>query len=519
MKNIPYYTPEVYNNFYEMLTGLYIKYPKRTAVQFVKNNHLIKFSYSELIEEISCIYGYYCNNQIAGQNIGIISENRYEYITIYLASVFANVIAPIDKENNSELLELTVNKFDISILFYTNKTAKLVNSINTNARLINIDDFYSEIIKEKYSVEEFYWNTRKTKSNRFCTLAFTSGTTGDIKGVMLSQHNILSNLKGALENNRLHRRTLLVLPMNHTYAFNPGVLTALYNAATISLNMDLKYFSRDMKYYNPGYIGAVPMIVEGIYNTIIREAKRTGKEKLLNRMIKISKFFSKFGIDLRHIFFGKLINKGLRVIVSGGATLNPYYVEKFDELGIKVLNGYGLTECAPLISVNREVNNVNGSVGTIIKDDEIRISAEGEILVKGPNVMLGYYKDKEATNECIEDGFFKTGDLGYVENNILYITGRKKNLIILGNGKNFSPEPVENKLLELEYIKECIVTTRNERVIALIYPEGNIDTINEDIKAINASLPSYMSIEDYEIVTEEFKKNSNKKIMRNNYVR
>ena len=518
MKNIPYHIPEIYNNFYEMLSGLYNKCPERIAVQFTQNNQLVKLSYQELIGEISSIYAYFRSNNITGQNIGIIAENRYEYITIYLATVFSNVIAPIDKEINTELLDSTVKNFDISIIFYSNKTKKLVNSINTKVRLINIDDYYNELIRNNYHIEEFWENIKDTDSNRFSTLAFTSGTTGEIKGAMLSQYNIVSNLKGALQNNRLHRRTLLMLPMNHTYAFNPGVLTALYNGSTLSLNMDLKRFASDMKLYNPWYIGVVPMVVEGMYNTIIREARRTGKEKLLNRMIKISKAFRKIGIDLRHIFFGRLINKGLRVIVSGGAALNPYYVDRFDELGIKVLNGYGLTECSPLISVNREVYNVKGSVGTIIKEDEVRIASDGEILVKGPNVMLGYYKDEAATKECMENGYFKTGDLGYVENNVLFITGRKKNLIILGNGKNFSPEVVESKLLEISYIKECIVTTRNNKITALIFPEGDASSIKDDIKALNKNLPGYMAIESYEILTEEFEKNSNKKIVRNKYV-
>jgi len=210
-------------------------------------------------------------------------------------------------------------------------------------------------------------------------------------------------------------------------------------------------------------------------------------------------------------------------MVSGGAALNPIYVEKFGELGIKLLNGYGLTECSPLVAVNRDIYNVQGSVGTIIKDDEVKIAKDGEILVKGPNVMLGYYKDKKATSESIKNGYFKTGDFGYKKGNVLYITGRKKNLIILENGKNFSPEVIEEKLNELSYVKECIVTTRKQKnntiIVAKLYIDGDMSSLENDIEKINSVFPKYMHIDDYEIMEEEFEKNSTKKIIRSKYVK
>ena len=240
-------------------------------------------------------------------------------------------------------------------------------------------------------------------------------------------------------------------------------------------------------------------------------------------MIKISNFLLKLKIDLRHLFFGNILNKRLRLMVSGGASLNPIYIEKFNELGIKILNGYGLTECSPLVAVNRENNNIPGSVGTIIKDDTVKIEKDGEILVKGPNIMLGYYKDEKLTKEVIKNGYFKTGDFGYKKDNILYITGRKKNLIILENGKNFSPEQIEEKLLQLEYIKECLITTKKKNkvsiIVAKIYMEEPSDKLKEDIDKINKTLPNYMNIDEYEIMEKEFEKNSSKKIIRSKYVK
>ena len=452
------------------------------------------------------------------------AENRYEYITVYLSSVFLNVIVPLDKELDCESIKKSINRFDIDVFFYTNKTKNKISKISNKGKIkfINIDDEYASIIDKKYSIEDFFEEIKTVDKNKFSILASTSGTDGNIKGVMLSQYNVLSNLRAALENNVLRSPTLVVLPMNHTYGFNPGVLNTLYIGGELCINMDLKYLKRDLKVFNPYFIGVVPMLVEGLYNNIIREAKRRKKYKLFCRMIKISNFLLKYNIDLRKLFFGNIINRRLKLIVSGGANLDEKYVKKYEELGIVLLNGYGMTECSPLIAVNRECNNIVGSVGTIIKDAKVKIADDGEILVKGPNVMLGYYNDLKATKKSMINGYFKTGDLGYVRDRVIFITGRKKNLIVLNNGKNFSPETIEKKLLELPYIEECIVTTRqlekNIIIVAKIYMKEVNNNIDEDIKKINKNLPKYMNIDKYELMEKEFEKNSSKKIRRNQYV-
>lgn len=521
---IDYYKTVKYNTFNEMLYAMYNTYNETIALKFFNKSKIIEITYKDLVEEIITIYNYFKINKIKNKNIGIISENRYEYITIYLSSVFDNVICPIDKELTEDSLKKLVEKFDIDVIFYTNKTKEKISKINKiKTRIINIDEEYKYIIQQKINIEHFFKETKKIDKHKFSILAFTSGTTDEMKGVMLSQYNVLSNLRAAIENNNLKTPTLAVLPMNHTYGFNPGVLNTLYNGTTLCLNLELKHITRDLKIFDPYFIAVVPMMVEGIYKNIIATAKRTKKYNLLKIMIKISNFLLKLKIDLRHLFFGNILNKKLRLMVSGGASLNPIYIEKFNELGIKILNGYGLTECSPLVAVNRENNNIPGSVGTIIKDDTVKIEKDGEILVKGPNIMLGYYKDEKSTKEVIKDGYFKTADFGYKKDNILYITGRKKNLIILENGKNFSPEQIEEKLLQLEYIKECLITTKKKNkvsiIVAKIYMEEPSDKLKEDIDKINKTLPNYMNIDEYEIMEKEFEKNSSKKIIRSKYVK
>ena len=520
----PYYKTVNYNNFYQMLKGWIERHPDVVALRYMEDDKIIDITYKETVKEISSIYNFFKINNMDNINIGIISENRYEYITIYLATAFNNVIVPIDKELDPDTLNKLYKDFDVEVLFCTNKTLnKVINSLKgIDIKIINIDEEYNSIINKKYNINKFFKEVKRVKKDKFSVLASTSGTSGEMKGVMLSQYNVVVNVRGTLENNILKSPTLSILPMNHTYGFNPGVLATLYNGTTLCINRDLKYILRDIKTFNPFFFEAVPMIIEGIYNNIIREAKRQNKYKLLCRMIKISNFLRRIHIDIRHLLFGNIINKRLRLVVSGGAALNPMYVEKFDELGIKILNGYGLTECSPTIAVSREFNNVIGSAGTIMNHIKVKIASDGEILVKGPCVMLGYYKNPKETKKCMVDGYFKTGDLGYVnEDKVIFVTGRKKNLIILSNGKNVSPELIEAKILNLDYVKECIVTTRrtknNTLIIAKIYMEKYNDNIEKDIKEINKTLPNYMHIDDYEIMDKEFEKNSSKKIKRDYY--
>lgn len=518
MAKTKYFKVVKYDNFYEMLYNTHKKYKNNIAIKYDD----ISLTYNDLTKHVSSIYKYLKNNKINNKNIGIISENRYEYIPIYLSVVFNNVIAPIDKEITSDKLKRLLIKFDIKILFYTNKTKKIIDDIKgIKITLINIDESFNSIINNEYDIKKFFNDIKNTDKNKFSTLAFTSGTTGEYKGAMLTQYNICSNLRAALQNNVLKSPTLCVLPMNHTYGFNPGVLNTLYNGGTLCITTNLKRIKDDLKKFNPYFIALVPMVVEGIYNNIIREAKRQNKYELLMKMIKISNTLLKFKIDLRKVLFGNLLNKRLKLIVSGGAHLDPYYIEKFNELGIIVLNGYGLTECSPLISVNREIDNHKGSIGLPIYKENIKIDKTGEILIKGPNVMLGYYNDKELTKESFKNGYYKSGDIGYIKDNILYITGRIKNLIILENGKNFSPEEIEQKLLNIPYIKECVVTSRQQNnisiVVAKLYIEGNSKNIQKDINKLNKSLPSYMNIDKYEIMESEFEKTSTKKIIRSKY--
>ena len=534
----PYLDTVIYDNFFEMLRGRYETNADTVALRWFEGEEIADISYAEMTKQVASVYAHLKNEGLLGHHVAIMSENRYEYIVIYLATVLNDVIVPIDREVSAETLKDLICRFDLDAVFVTDKTAKKLSNLSDDnddnvvkerllsLRRYNIDSDYAEIIKKQYPIEDFFEEVKDTDKERFAVLASTSGTDGRMKGVMLSQYNVITNIRGTLENNILESPTFAFLPMNHTYGFNPCILATLYNGTTLCINRDVKHLFRDIKAFNPFFFGAVPMAIESMYDGILREVKKRGKEKSFARLIKFSNFLRKHGIDMRHKFFGKIIAPNLRLVVNGGAPLRKEYVEKFDELGIMILNGYGLTECSPTIAVSRVYNNVAGSAGTIMKNIEVKIAEDGEILVKGPCVMLGYYKDAEGTASVMEDGYFKTGDIGYTDGRVIFVTGRKKNLIITENGKNVAPEYLEDKISAFEEVAECLVVPkkiRNSTVICakVFFKENTRDSeiqFQENLRILNETLPGYMRITDYEIMSEEFEKNSSRKIIRKRYL-
>ncbi|MBR5419888.1 MAG: AMP-binding protein [Lachnospiraceae bacterium] len=519
----PYLDTVLYDNFYELLKGRFGDSAEKSAIRYFAGDEIVSISYRELVRRVACVYFYLKEHLKDGAHIGILSENRYEYIVIWLAAVFDHVIVPLDKELDAESLAESGKAFDIDFLFCTEKTMKAAEGA-FGCELSCIDRSFSAIIENGDPVERFFGSVEHTDAERFAVLASTSGTDGRMKGVMLCQRNVIMNIRGTLENNVLKDPTLAFLPMNHSYGFHPCILATLYNGTTLCLNTELKHLARDLKAFDPYFFGAVPMVVEGLYDKILREVKRRGKERTFRRMIALSNGLRKLGIDLRHLFFGKFINPRLRLVVSGGAPLGAEAVKRFDELGITILNGYGLTECSPTVAVSRACQNVPGSAGFIMKHIEVKTAEDGELLVKGPCVMLGYYKDEASTKAVMRGEYLATGDLGHTEGKILFVTGRKKNLIILGNGKNVAPEYLEGKLGGLEAVRECLVVAAKgagkEKIIrALIRLKEGADAseLKEGIDGINRGLPPWMRIADSRILTEEFEKNGSGKILRSRY--
>ena len=395
--------------------------------------------------------------------------------------------------------------------------------------------------REKFAASpESYFNA-PIDTDKLSLLVFTSGTTGKGKGVMLSQNNILSVMSDIIPYIDFSEKTVGVLPLHHTYGSSVMLVGHAIIGSEIYISAGLRYVQKELKEQKPGHLVIVPLYLETFYRKILANVKEKGKEKQLRMLIKMSNAMRKTGVDLRRkLFSGVLAAFGgeVRTVISGGAPINPEIQEFFESIGITVLNGYGITECAPIIAVNRSRRIVPGSVGPVLDIDTVKIDepnedGEGEILVQGPNVMLGYYNDEEATSEAItEEGYFRTGDYGQLdENNVLYITGRKKNLIILSNGKNVYPEEIENELSATPGVLEIVVYEGQSRrgmshnaIVAEIYPDteylekNNITDVQAHIKpyvdAYNRSAVPYKKISVIKIRKKEFPKNTLRKIMR-----
>ena len=365
----------------------------------------------------------------------------------------------------------------------------------------------------------------KIQKQDIASIVYTSGTTGKSKGVLLTHYNFCSCARSACENVLCEGVSFLVLPLHHTYGLVTSVFSMMNYGVPIYINKSLKRLIQEFSKAKPQNMFVVPLMVEMIYKNIWNQAKAQGKEKLLYRLVKISDGLLKCKIDLRKMFFKSIrsaLGGELELMISGGAPIEEKYIKGFHSVGITVLNGYGITECGPVVAVNRNRFSVPDSVGIPLSCNQVRISEEGEILVKGDNVTQGYYQNEEENKKAFtQDGWFKTGDIGNIdEYGALHITGRIKNLIILSNGKNISAEALESQIYTIPYVKEVIVYGKNDKITAEVYLDENVadarNAIKKDIEQINRQLPQVQNIGDIIIRDTEFPKTSTKKIKRGN---
>ena len=383
----------------------------------------------------------------------------------------------------------------------------------------------------------------KIDTNKLASIVFTSGTTGKGKGVMLSQANIGLDMTLGMYNFDITRKTLHVLPPHHTFGSTVNYVGHLSQGCEVYISSGIKHVSDEIREQQPTHLILVPAFLEVMNRKIWTTARKTGKEGLLKVMMKVSDCLRKVGIDVRKKLFSSVLSAfggKLELIICGGAKLDEDIIRTFDSLGITILNGYGITECSPLISANRNKYRKPGSVGTPILACRVKIddpdeNGEGEICVKGPNVMLGYYNNPEATAEVFDkDGFSHTGDYGKLdEEGWIYITGRKKNLIILSNGKNVYPEEIEADLQKVEGVTEVVVYAGESRVqkdkitiVAEIFPDADLlkdkgitdlqKYFEDQVKALNAKMPPYKAVKRVKLRDAEFQKNTSRKITRFN---
>lgn len=470
------------------------------------------------------------------KKVAILSENSYYWIAAFYSIAIGKMTAiPLDpKLTDADLTDLMVRS-GCDAIYYTKDFSSAIEMMkNTDGvkltEYLPMEDFdklveagHSELANgaDNYLDDE-------VNADDLGFIVYTSGTTGKSKGVMLSQKNVASNAIATCRA-MTASQTVAFLPFNHTLSWASALFASPLLAEWGYICGNLRNLQKDMAEYHPQHITAVPLAVETIYKKIWFTARKSGKDAKLEKGLKLSKFLMKLGIDIRRKLFGEVIdNLGgkLEMIICGGAFLDPKYEKGLYDMGIQVINGYGTTECAPIITCNRLNNFKFGSAGYALECNEIKINEPdedgvGEILVKGTNVMMGYYNEPEATAEAFEDGWFKTGDYGYLDKDgFLFLRGRKKNLIILSNGKNVSPEEIEDKLSTIDYVKEVLVYEEDGAITAEFYldtvetPDAK-DRLKKDVRAVNLQLPAYKQVTRTKLRDTEFPKTTTLKIKRN----
>ena len=557
MKKHALHEKKEFANVRELVEWAAVEYKDRIAYSYKPNPHkdeIIKIGFVELRDDVRALASELLAMGCAGKHCVLIGKFSYDWARMYFATLsIGAVLVPLDRDWSKEELAETAVRADARFVFCDEDIAEKAEYIAENVQLAaspvylvakNNERSVASLIetgKTRFEEDSSPYFEARIKPTEMSLLVFTSGTTGKGKGVMLSQNNVLSDLSDIIPYMAFTKKTVGVLPPHHTYGSSVMFIGHMMIGAEIYISAGIRYVQKELREQKPGHLCLVPLYLETFYRKIRANIKEQGKTELVNNMIKMSNGMRKVGIDLRKKLFGAIraaFGGEVSMIISGGAPINPEILEFFEAIGISTLNGYGITECAPIVAVNRSLNVVPGSVGNVLDIDTVKINepnedGEGEISVKGPNIMLGYYKDEEATTEAFDsDGYFRTGDYGKVDKDgVLYITGRKKNLIILSNGKNVYPEEIENELIAVPGVIDIVVyegeSTRgveHNAIVAEIFPDKEFFEKNgiEDkdahfkpyIDEYNKTTVPYKKIAITKIREEEFPKNTLRKIQR-----
>lgn len=531
--------------------------------KFHKDEPYKSITYKEAFETVNALGTALINAGLKNKRIAVIGENCYQWATSYLAVICGTgVVVPLDKELGASELGQLIKESQASAVMFTEKYTAIFKEIKENG-----DSQLEILIKlngDKQEENVLTWSGLIAEGKKLLEkgdrrfidaeidpdamseLLFTSGTTGIAKGVMLSHKNICFDLMIAPTILRVHTWDIFfsVLPIHHTYEGTAGFLMPLYKGAAIAYCEGLKHIVKNLSEVRPTMFLGVPALFETLYKTIMKNIRKQGKEGLVKKVMALNKVTKKVGLDLNKKLLKdilKVFGGRMRVLISGGAAIDPAILQFFNDLGFIAVQGYGLSECAPMGALNPDQHKYmrNASVGHILPGMDVKIVDKdedgiGEICLKGDNVMLGYYNNPEETAKVIKDGWFYTGDQGYIDDEkFIYITGRKKNVIIASNGKNVFPEELEYLLSKIPYVTESMVWGAEEKgdivIVAAIRPdmeeveavlgkdcdeEAVKKLLWDEVDKINAELPMFKKIRKIAIRNEEFEKNTSKKIKR-----
>ena len=568
-RNYPIYNTTFIDDMRSLVEEAAQNFPNSIAISYKDNpgdKNVRRVSFTQWRDDVRNLGTALISNGLREENIAIVGENSYGWCCSFFGVMaIGSVTVPVDKELPIQDIDGIITTTGCKAVIFGKTAEEKIkellrnNGLKSAGLLVSIHPKTSidkelldgktltSIAELEAKGEELYkggdnsYYDYRIDVNKLASIVFTSGTTGKGKGVMLSQANICMDMTLGMYNFDITRKTLHVLPPHHTFGSTVNYVGHLAQGCEVYISSGLKYVSDEIKEQQPTHLILVPAFLEVMNRKIWATARKTGKAGLLKVMMKISDGLRTIGIDIRKKLFSSVLaafGGKLKLVICGGAKLDEEIINTFDSLGITILNGYGITECAPLISANRNRYRKPGSVGTPILACRVKIdnpdeNGEGEICIKGPNVMLGYYNNPEATAEVFDkDGFFHTGDYGRLdEEGWIYITGRKKNLIILSNGKNVYPEEIEADLQKIEGVSEVVVYAGESKVqkdkitiVAEIFPDADLlkdkgisdmqKYFEDQVKILNAKMPSYKAVKRVKLRDVEFQKNTSRKITR-----
>jgi len=517
--------------------------------------------YKELKEQVDSLGTMLINMGLEGKRIAVIGENRYEWNLAYLAvTCGTGVVVPLDKALPANEIESLIIRSGVEAIIYSKNYDEVMKNIKSRSTTdlryyISMDleekqdgvlALYELVEKGKKLLED--GNTKfleaKIDAEKMGIMLFTSGTTSKSKAVMLSHKNICANMMDIAAVLDLNENDTLLsfLPLHHTFECTVGFLYPLYKGAKIAFCGGIRHIADDIKDYKVTAMISVPALYENMYKKLMKGIEKSGKGELVEKGAKVCNVLLKFGVDMRRKLFSEIHEKfggELRLFVNGAAALDKDVEKGFNDLGIKTIQGYGLTETSPVISAGTDFERRIGSVGKVFPSLKVKIMNKdkdgvGEIAVKGPSVMLGYYNNEEATKEVLKDGWFYTGDLGYFDkDNFLHISGRCKTVIVLKNGKNIYPEEMEILVNKIDGVKEsmiygkpdkdddvkiCVKIVYDAEVLKDTYGLEDEEKIQEHlwskVKEINKTMPAYKYIREMIITEEELIKTTTQKIKR-----
>lgn len=532
------------------------KYSDRVAFlqKYDSNAPFTEITYKKYREDVYALATGLMDMGLAGKKIAVVGENRYEWAISYMAVVAGvGTVVPIDKELPFNEIKYLLDFAEVEAIIASGKIIKnkpelascgvMCITMDDDADLIKLSDIIDKGNELLANGNTDFADARVNEDDVNIIL-FTSGTTGVAKGVMLSHRNLCNNIMNICTVFKIDHndRVFSVLPIHHTYECTCGYLAEIYVGASIAYCQGLKYIVKNMQETHPTMFFAVPLILESIHKMLHKTLEKKGKLKTVKKGIAISKALLKVGIDIRRKIFAEIIeNFGgeLKMFLVGAAKVEPSVLQFFTDIGITSIQGYGMTECSPLIAANRVCRYRNESAGIPIPEIYAKVNNPdengiGEIIVKGDSVMVGYYKNPEETEKVLRDGWLYTGDMGYIEDGFIYLTGRAKNVIITANGKNVFPEEIEEYLCRSTYIAEAMVyETKNKDdkpvITAQVYPDfaeieellgkdASEDAIKElildEVKKINKDIPQWKAVGKIIVRKEEFIKTTTKKIKR-----